>query len=164
MLLLITGLTWAIILALIVAIVLQHKHLRRLQMDWATLVNGLSEPGLGEQVLRQIGAIQQNSEDVAALGEELQQLRVQSERAIDRVGLVRYNPYEGMGGDFSVALALADSTGRGIVLSSLHGRSATRLYIRPLVGWESTSPLSDEEQEAIRIARDGQSAEEPGTA
>ena len=90
---------------------------------------------------------------MASLRREHDGLLAQSSAAVKHIGLVRYNPFDDMGGDFSVALALADSTGRGIVLSSLHGRTATRLYVRALQNWNSASPLSAEEQEALRIAR-----------
>ena len=42
--------------------------------------------------------------------------------AFQRVGLVRYNPFEDTGGNQSFALAMLDAKGDGWVLSSLHAR------------------------------------------
>ena len=48
-------------------------------------------------------------------------------RSIQRVGIVRYNPFEDTGGNQSFALALTDAKGDGFVISSLHTRTGTRV-------------------------------------
>jgi hypothetical protein len=68
-------------------------------------------------------------------------------------GLVRFNPFRDTGGDQSFALALADGRGTGVVLSSLHTRDVTRVYAKPLDGWGSAHTLTDEEKQAIDVAR-----------
>ena len=73
-------------------------------------------------------------------------------RAFQRVGLVRYNPFEETGGNQSFALALLDAEGNGWVLSSLHARSGTRVYAKAIRGGRSDAALSEEETAAIRQA------------
>jgi hypothetical protein len=64
--------------------------------------------------------------------------------------MVRFNPFRETGGDQSFALAMADADGNGAVISSLHSRDATRIYAKPLTAWQSSYPLTDEEQTAIQ--------------
>ncbi|MFO7695823.1 MAG: DUF4446 family protein [Anaerolineae bacterium] len=149
------GIAWLAIVALAAASFLQHRRYRGLETRYARLLEGSSQEGLTDILLRHVDEIQRNTQEMANLNREHDRLLEQSRSAVTHIGLVRYNPFDDMGGDFSVALALADSTGRGVVLSSLHGRTATRLYIRSLESWNSASPLSAEEQEALRIARVG---------
>ena len=73
-------------------------------------------------------------------------------RAFQRVGLVRFNPFEDTGGNQSFALALLDAEGNGWVLSSLHARTGTRVYAKAIRGGRSDAALSDEETAAIRQA------------
>ena len=73
-------------------------------------------------------------------------------RAFQRVGLVRYNPFEETGGNQSFALALLDGTGDGWVLSSLHARSGTRVYAKSVRAGRAESGLSAEETAAIQQA------------
>ena len=75
-----------------------------------------------------------------------------SATAFQRVGLVRYNPFEETGGNQSFALALLDADGDGWVLSSLHARSGTRVYAKAITRGRSDAGLSDEETAAIRQA------------
>ncbi len=70
-------------------------------------------------------------------------------RCIQRVEMVRFNPFKDTVADQSFALALLDDTGDGLVLSTLHGRDLTRVYGKPVKGKQSSYPLSPEEQEAI---------------
>lgn len=76
----------------------------------------------------------------------------QARRSIQRVGVVRYNPFEDTGSNQSFALALLDSEANGVVISSLHSRQMTRLYLKTIAAGRSETALSDEESEALRRA------------
>ena len=73
-------------------------------------------------------------------------------KAFQRVGLVRYNPFEETGGNQSFALALLDAAGDGWVLSSLHARSGTRVYAKGITAGRADAGLSEEETAAIAQA------------
>ena len=73
-------------------------------------------------------------------------------RAIQRVGFVRFNPFEDTGGNQSFALALTDAKGDGLVVSSLHSRTGTRVYAKAIADGRSDGALSEEEQQALRLA------------
>jgi hypothetical protein len=79
----------------------------------------------------------------------------QSSAALQRVGIVRYNPFADTGGQQSFAVALLDSRGSGFVISSLHSRQATRIYLKQVTAGRSDTALSAEESEAIRQALGG---------
>jgi hypothetical protein len=66
--------------------------------------------------------------------------------------LVRYNPFQDTGGDQSFALALLDKRGDGVVVSSLHSRTMTRFYAKPIKGGVSPLSLSEEEVQAVQQA------------
>jgi hypothetical protein len=145
------------IIGLVVAIIVLVRRQQALASRYTMLLEGSVDENLAAVLLKHVGEIQRNSRETAEMRGILDDVSVRAGLAVSRIGLVRYNPFDDMGGDYSVALALTDSAGRGIVMSSLHGRAATRLYVRPLQAWNSTSPLSDEEQQAVRIAREGES-------
>jgi hypothetical protein len=78
-----------------------------------------------------------------------------SQRSLQHIGLVRFNPFEDTGSDQSFAIALLDDQRDGIVLSSLHGRANTRIFAKPVADGGSPHNLSEEESRAIRIAVEG---------
>ncbi|HSW11154.1 MAG TPA: DUF4446 family protein [Bacillota bacterium] len=75
--------------------------------------------------------------------------------ALQRLGLIRFNAFEDTGSDQSFSLALLDGRGSGFVLTSLYGRSESRVYAKPLLDGKCPYRLSDEEQQALRGAGDG---------
>jgi len=108
--------------------------------------------GLDELLDRQFRRLDTVAERVEALNRLHRELEDLAKRSIQKVGVVRFNPFADTGGDQSFAVALLDAEGNGVVLSSLHGRADTRIFAKPVLGGRSKHALSDEEQDAIRKA------------
>jgi hypothetical protein len=83
---------------------------------------------------------------------DLEELRAVMAHAVQRVGMVRFDAFEDMGGKLSFSAALLDGEGSGIVLSSISSRSDSRVYAKPVERGSSRYNLSGEEEEAIRRA------------
>ncbi len=64
---------------------------------------------------------------------------------IQKVGLIRYNPFDEMGGNLCFALALLDGSDNGVVLNGIHSRTGSFTYAKPIELGVSTYMLSDEE-------------------
>jgi hypothetical protein len=136
---------------LIVALV-QARRIGRLRRQLDGLTRGADGANLG-------AVLDVHLDKVYAVARELDELSARSamlesagRRAIQRVGLVRFNPFEDTGGNQSFALALLDADGNGWVLSSLHARTGTRVYAKAIRGGRSDGALSDEESAAIKQA------------
>jgi hypothetical protein len=108
--------------------------------------------GLDELLDRQFRRLDTVAERVEALNRLHHELEALSQQSIQKVGVVRFNPFADTGGDQSFAVALLDADGNGVVLSSLHGRADTRIFAKPVQAGRSKHALSDEEQDAIRKA------------
>ena len=72
--------------------------------------------------------------------------------AISRIGLIRFDAFDDAGGAQSFALALVEDDGDGIVLTSLHSRPTTRLYVKAIRRGVADAPLSAEETRALQDA------------
>ena len=86
--------------------------------------------------------------------ESLSGLGKRSLRFVQKIGVVRFNPFPNTGGDQSFALALLDGEASGIVVLSLHGREGTRIYVKPIKGGRSLFELSKEEKQAIEEVKE----------
>ena len=96
--------------------------------------------------------LRENEEDFKSLRDDVARIDVMAEHAVQKLGVIRYNPFGDVGSDQSFALALLDHADNGAILSSLYSREGTRIYVKPIVKGESKHHLSNEEQEAIRRA------------
>ena len=116
------------------------------------LIGDAEGAGLDELLDRQFRRLDTVSERVEALNRLHHELQALAQQSIQKVGVVRFNPFADTGGDQSFAIALLDANGNGLVLSSLHGRADTRIFAKQVQGGRSKHALSDEEQDAIRKA------------
>lgn len=92
-------------------------------------------------------------QDLDKLKDRLSETEQLNLKHIQRVKLLRYNPYDDTGGDQSFSLALLDDQGNGIVVTSLHARSGTRVFAKPiLMGKGSKHRLSEEEEKIVEEA------------
>ena len=62
-----------------------------------------------------------------------------SRAAFQKIGIVKYNAFKGMGGNLSFALALLDYTNTGFVLNSVHSREGCYLYLKDVERGENGS-------------------------
>jgi len=75
-----------------------------------------------------------------------------SEKTIQKVGIIRFNPFNDMGGNQSFVIALLDDKNNGFVISSIFVKDGNRVYAKAIRGAKSDHLLSDEELEAIERA------------
>jgi hypothetical protein len=148
-----------IVVALVVAVVVLAVWVAWLQRSEALLRRRLrrvlpegQSGGIDEVLERQLKRIDSLTERVDALNKLHRELEDLSQRTIQKVAVIRYNPFSDTGGDQSFAIAMLDSLGNGVVLSSLHSRTDTRVFAKAVQGGRSKYQLSDEEQDAIKKA------------
>ena len=72
--------------------------------------------------------------------------------SVTNTAVVRYDAYEGTGGQQSASVALLDSTRTGTVVTAIQGRDYARIYVKDLDRGRSSVALSPEEQEAVERA------------
>ncbi len=105
---------------------------------------------LSEHINR-VGIVQVRLNDLDKMVAELKSAGLTH---VQKIGVVRYNPFADTGSDQSFAIAILDGQDNGLVISSLHGRDRTRIYTKSVsAGGEEKYPFSDEEREAIERAR-----------
>lgn len=103
-----------------------------------------------EELLKQVLDFRQ---DVDSIKDSLSLIEKLGIKHLQRVELLRYNPYDDTGGDQSFTLALLDDQGNGLVLTSLHARSGTRVFAKPVsLGKGVKYHLSGEEKKVVEGA------------
>jgi hypothetical protein len=149
----------ALILALLAmaGMVIMLARQQRLLGQYQHLMMGTSGGNLESMLNEHIAQVRATADRVESVDQLAHRLEKAAYFSLQHLGVVRYNPFSGTGGDQSFAIALVDGHGNGVVLSSLHARDLTRVYAKPLQKWESTYSLTDEEKQAIALAYQKQS-------
>ena len=114
----------------------------------------VDDPALDQILSTQMQRLDAAANDIQGLTTRIKSVESSGRSAVQHAGLVRFNPFrEDTGGNLSFALALLDADDNGIVLSSLHSRQTTRVYIKAITDGQPDQTLSDEENRALRQAR-----------
>ena len=147
------------LIALLTALLLA-RALRRLRADQRIVLGGSAAQDLvthAAELDRGFGSLNDYVADVSSrLDARLTAAEERLEGAVAFHGLVRYDAYNEMSGRQSTSIALLDSRGSGIVLSSIHHRDQARLYAKQIVNGRGQLELSPEEEEAVRVALAGE--------
>jgi len=101
-----------------------------------------------EQIKR-LRQTEKNLEELTQFAKYVEKMAVSS---IQKVGVVRFNPFSDTGGDQSFCIACLDAQNNGFTLTSLFTREGTRIYTKPIIANESKYPLTEEEKRAIEEA------------
>ncbi len=108
------------------------------------------EPKNLKEVLDYLKKLEENFEKAS---KEIENLQKEGRFSIQKVGIIRFNPFSEVGGDQSFSLALLDADDNGVVITSLYTREENRVYGKPIKRGASEYSLSVEEKEAISKAK-----------
>jgi len=103
-------------------------------------------------VARNVAEMNDLRDDVGGMRNEIKRLRYELGDAVRHVSVIRYDAFNDLAGRLSFSAALLDDGANGLVLTSIHARSETRLYIKGVRAGESENPLSPEEKQAVDVA------------
>jgi hypothetical protein len=111
------------------------------------------EPKNFKEMLDCFRNLEKNFEEFS---QELKKIKKENTFSIQKTGIVRFNPFSGVGSDQSFSIALLDGKNNGMVITSLYTREGNRVYGKPIKSGQSEYSLSNEEKEAINQARNSQ--------
>lgn len=132
-------------------------NLSYLKKRYRKMMTGVDGANLEHMLIGHIDEVKQVVEENRRIDAENQRISALLQRAITRVGVVRFRAFDDMGSDLSYAVALLDAENNGVILSSIFGREDSRSYVKPIQAGQSSYTLTEEEQQALHQAM-GQNA------
>lgn len=94
----------------------------------------------------------ENKEEIRNLFKEIERVDEENRLNFQKIGLVRFNPFNELGGDHSFCLTLLDKNENGFIITGLHTRERTRVYLKDIKKGESKVNLSKEEDKSLKKA------------
>lgn len=143
----------AMVLAALVFFLKLNCKLSRARKRYESLMEGMEGANLQQLLEAHVAEVRQLRGQVGSLQQQVEALTAVSRTCVQKVGMVRFRAFEDTGSDLSFALALLDAQDSGVVLSSLYGRTESRVYAKPVEAGVSSYSLSAEEQQALSKAR-----------
>ncbi|MFH0749418.1 MAG: DUF4446 family protein [Candidatus Gottesmanbacteria bacterium] len=136
---------WMVVLTVVVFRMIGHYN---------KLTVGVSSKTMQEVLSSLLNKQEASMKDIATLQEALRYVEADGKLHLQRIGVVRFNPFSDTGGSQSFTLAILDGKDNGIIMTSLYARTGNRWYIKHIkAGLCEDVELSKEEQSAIKKAR-----------
>ncbi len=124
-----------------------------LYRHYNTIVKGTTKKTLQSLLEDILKRDEKTKEDIALLSKRCDTIELDGKMHIQKIGLLRFNPFHDTGGDQSFILALVDGHDTGVVISGLYSRSGTRWYAKKVQNGKSLDhELSEEEAQALKQA------------
>lgn len=117
------------------------------------LTKGVEVTDLKKVLEKVLSQETKNSDEIKELSKRADYLEEDGKLHVQKVGLVRFNPFKELGGDHSFSLAILDGEDTGVVITSLHTRDRTRVYMKDVKRGKSEFEISAEERKALAQAQ-----------
>lgn len=138
-------------ISMIIAIVAIANY-RKLYREFDAFMRGRDAESLEDLILEEKDAIIRLQDDVASNRENMHVMNRNIRASFQKLGIVRYDAFEGMGGKMSFALALLDYTNSGLVLNCMHAREGCFVYVKEVDAGTTDTALGAEERVALEKA------------
>mgnify|MGYP001054022100 FL=1 len=146
--------SYALILILIIMVIVQGVKLSKLSKKYKKFMSGKNAKSLEKDI---IGLYEDNRFIKASTEKNKSDIRLLYKRlasTFQKVGIVKYDAFNQMGGQLSFSLALLDENNSGFILNCVHSTEGCYSYTKEIRNGSCDISLGEEEREALNIAMD----------
>lgn len=143
----------AITLILLILYIVNIVQMANLKKRYRIFMSGKNARNLEKTLIERLdevdGLLAANAENE----KNIKQLFTNMKFTFQKVGLVKYDAFNEMGGKLSFSLALLNETNNGFVMNAVHSREGCYTYVKEIIDGNAVIVLSEEEKEALEIAK-----------
>ena len=140
---------YSLIVILFVLYVNVTMKYNRLKSSYTTFMRGKDGKTLEESMMSGFSDVEAILKYTKQNRTDIQKLNKKMEKSYQKVGIVKYDAFNEMGGKLSFALAMLDNNNTGWILNAMHSREGCYTYVKEIVKGESYVELAEEEAEAL---------------
>lgn len=121
----------------------------RLKSSYMTFMKGRDGKTLEESMKERFAEVESVLKFTKQNRQDIRDIKRNIENNYRKVGIVKYDAFNEMGGKLSFALAMLDNNDSGWIINAMHSREGCYTYIKEIVKGESYVELAEEEAEAL---------------
>lgn len=138
-----------VILVLLIVTMVRLKKMRR---NYRIFMNGKTAENLEDSMLDHFAKIKELVEITDKHTEQIAKINEEMQTVYTKLGVVKYDAFNEMGGKLSFALAMLDNSNNGYIINAMHSREGCYTYVKEIIKGESFITLGDEEKQALSQA------------
>ncbi len=141
-----------IILILFILLVVNICSVSKLKKKYTIFMTGNTAKSLENEIVGLFednkfikASIEKNKRDIGMLFKNM-------ESTFQKIGIIKYDAFNQVGGQLSFSLVLLDKNNNGFVLNSVHGAEGCYTYTKEIKDGTSEISLGEEEKQALDMA------------
>ena len=142
-----------LLVAVLIVVIVDTIQIIQLRKRYKIFMSGKNARNLEKTLIERLEQVDGLLKANAANEKNIKKLFNNMRFTFQKVGLVKYDAFNEMGGKLSFSLALLNETDDGFVLNAVHSREGCYTYIKEIVEGNSFIVLCEEEQEALDMAK-----------
>lgn len=144
-------LTLLIVLLFVLVISINMKY-NRLKASYSSFMRGKDGKNLERSILEKFDELDAVATITRQNRQDIKNIYRKMENGYQKVGIVKYDAFNEMGGKLSFALTLLDGNNNGYIINAMHSREGCYNYIKEIVKGQSYIELAEEEAESLERA------------
>lgn len=129
-----------------------HMKYNRLKYSYNVFMRGKDAKSMEESIFERFEELEELTALVMKNRGAIRKINENMLSNFQKVGILKYDAFNEMGGKLSFVLTLLDGNNSGYIINSMHSREGCYNYIKEIVKGESYIELSDEEAESLERA------------
>ena len=140
---------FVLIVILFILIISVNMKYTRLKSSYNSFMRGKDGKTLEDSIFERFEELDHLTELTLKNRQAIRKVNEEMMSNYQKVGIVKYDAFQEMGGKLSFALTLLDGNNNGYIINSMHSREGCYNYIKEIVKGESYIELSEEEAESL---------------
>lgn len=142
-----------ITVVMLMVVISMKGKLASLERRYNRFLRGKDVKNMEEIIVKRFAEIDMLKKSTKTVATSLSGIDEMGQMSFQKMGLVKYDAFDHMGGNLSFALALLTKKNNGFILNSVHGKEGCYTYLKEIVNGESYIVLGAEEQKALEQAK-----------
>ena len=151
----------AVVMAvMLVFLIINSVKIKKMKLTYTSFMSGKDGKNLEEVILKRFKEVDELKKEDEAKKVQLDDINESLRYAFSKMGMVKYDAFNEMGGKLSFALALLDNRNNGFLINAMHSREGCYTYVKEIINGESYINLGEEEKKALNKAINSESGDE----
>lgn len=142
----------ALVLVLIIIMLVSSIQMHGLKKKYKNFMTGKDGKNLEDTILKRLDQVDKLIESNLINQKNIDRIAADMNHTFQKVGLVKYDAFNEMGGKLSFSLALLNRKNDGFIINAMHSREGCYTYIKEVIHGNSIIMLAEEEKEALEMA------------
>lgn len=139
---------------LFILVIVNMVQTKKIKKKYNEFMSGKNAKSLEETLITRLNQVDKLMDANEANEKSIEKLSGDMKFTFQKVGLVKYDAFNEMGGKLSFSLALLNNSNDGFVLNAVHSREGCYTYVKEIIDGNSIITLAEEEQEALKMAKE----------